>query len=264
MAAKYGGVTEIPGAGASKEQLERAYQRYRFAYQFCGGKDVLEVACGAGQGLGYLARTANKVVGGDIEEDNLKWAEKQYAGRDGIELKIFDAQNMPFKDGSFDVVIMYEGIYYLTDASKFIGEAYRVLRSGGSFIVCTANKDWTDFNPSPFSVRYYSVPDLASLLEQKFSDIDIYGGFAVRKSGPKESIISFLKRTAVTLRIMPKTMKGKKLLKRLFFGKLYPMPSEIEEYMTEYVDPVRISSDSSNSSSKIIYAIAKKKGQESC
>lgn len=56
----YSTVTEIPGNKISKEQLTRLYHRYHFASLFCKGKDVLEVACGGGMGLGYLAKFAKK------------------------------------------------------------------------------------------------------------------------------------------------------------------------------------------------------------
>ena len=78
MVTDYTTVTETPGVKASKEQLERLFQRYNFALQFCQDKDVLAVACGAGQGLGYLARVAKRVVGGDIDENNLKFTQELY------------------------------------------------------------------------------------------------------------------------------------------------------------------------------------------
>jgi len=61
MAIDYTTVTEMPGLKASREQLAMLYTRYAFAAKFCDGKDVLEVGCGAGQGLGYLATKARKV-----------------------------------------------------------------------------------------------------------------------------------------------------------------------------------------------------------
>jgi hypothetical protein len=56
---------------------------------------------------------------------------------------------------------------------------------------------------------------------------------------------------------MPKTMKGKAFFKRIFFGKLVPLPPEVEEGMAEYVPPVPLSSDVSNSQYKVLYAIAR-------
>ena len=58
-------ITETPGLKATQEQIARIYHRYHFARQFAKGKDVLEVACRSGIGLGYIAKVANKLVGGD-------------------------------------------------------------------------------------------------------------------------------------------------------------------------------------------------------
>lgn len=66
MGFDYTSVTEITGCNVTSEQLQRMYARYRFASELCDDKEVLEVACGSGQGLGYLAKKAKRVVGGDI------------------------------------------------------------------------------------------------------------------------------------------------------------------------------------------------------
>ena len=188
MAKNYTIVTELPGYRGSKEQLARLYQRYRFALQFCKDKEVLEVACGSGMGLGYLAKVAKKVIGGDIDKNILKYPIKHYSGRDKIELRQFDAQNLPFEDKSFDVVILYEAIYYLPEPEKFVSEAHRVLRDNGVLLICTVNKDWADFNPSPHSTKYFSAPELYFLVNQKFLKVELYGAFPASKKGIKTSI----------------------------------------------------------------------------
>jgi len=253
----YFAVTEIPGSKITAEQLERLCNRYYFASQFCPGKDVLEVACGAGIGLGYLAKFAKRVVAGDIDKNILRYAKGHYQGRENIELQLFDAHKLPFENGSFDVVLLYEAIYYLAQPKKFVEEAYRVLREDGTLIICTVNKDWSDFNPSLFSTKYFSASELFSLLKRKFSNVEIYGAFPVTSNSIKERIISLIKRTAVALHIMPKTMKGKELLKRIFFGKLQILPAEIDEKMAEYSPPLPISPTSPNPHYKVLYAVAR-------
>jgi len=52
---------------------------------------VLEVACGAGIGLGYLAKVAKKVVAGDIDEKILETAMNTYYGQADIEIYKLDA-----------------------------------------------------------------------------------------------------------------------------------------------------------------------------
>ena len=250
-------VTEIPGIKASKEQITRMYHRYHFSSSFCKGKEVLEVACGAGMGLGYLKRFAKKVVGGDIDDNILEFAKKQYAGRKNIEVKKLDAHKLPFSDKSFDVVILYEAIYYLAKPENFVSEAQRVLKENGVLLVCTPNKDWADFNPSPYSTKYFSAPELHSLLSKKFSKVELFGAFSVtNKGGIKNRLTSFIKRTAISLNLMPKTMKGKAIFKRLFFGQLIALPPEIEEGLADYSPPIPISSDCPNSEYKVLFSVA--------
>jgi len=256
MDTKYAIVTELPGTGVTKEQLERIFHRYHFALEFCKDKDVLEVACGSGLGLGYLAERAKKVIAGDIDKENLNSARKNYRGRDCIELRLFDAHKLPFEDSSFDVVILYEALYYLAQPERFIQEAHRILRKRGVLIICTVNKDWSDFNPSPFSTKYFSIPDLFSLLNQVFSKVELYGAFSVATDRSRDKIVSFIKRKAVVFNLIPKTMKGKEIFKRIFFGRLLTLPPEISEGMTKYYPPVSIPNDSPNFDYKVLYAVA--------
>ena len=175
MSVNYSTVTELPGSLVARLQLERAYNRYKFASTFCKGKDVLEVACGGGQGLGLLSRSANRVVGADCEKDNLLHAYSTYAGRDDLEIVELDAHDLKFDDNSFDVILLYEAIYYLESPEQFLKECRRLLRGGGRLIICTANKDWVDFNPSPYSYRYFSVPELRQLCEEPGFDVQFFG-----------------------------------------------------------------------------------------
>lgn len=252
----YATITETPGIGATQEQLSMLYTRYRFAASFCKGKDVLEVACGAGQGVGYLARVASRVVGGDIDESNLRFAVERYRERANIEFRRIDAHELPFGGKCFDVIILYEAIYYLERPEAFLDECRRVLREGGLLIICTVNKAWSDFNPSPFSTKYFSSCELMTLLKQHRFNAQLHGAFPVERKSGKDRIVSIVKRAAVALHLVPKTMKGKEILKRIFLGKLFPLPSEVEDGMADYIAPVPISADAPNDHYKVLYAVA--------
>ena len=254
----YTTVTELPGQMASREQLGRLYHRYKFASEFCENRDVLEVACGAGQGLGYLKNFARRVVGGDVDENNLNFAISLYKKRQNIEVRTLDAQELPFEDKSFDVVILHEAIYYLAQPEKFLEESCRVLRDNGILLICTVNRDWSDFNPSPYSTKYFSAAELYQLLRQGFPRIELYGVFSTSSDSTVDQIVSLIKRLAVILHLMPKTMKGKELFKRIFFGKLYPIPEEIKEGMCKYIPAVPISHNSLTKQYKVLYAVAQK------
>jgi len=199
------------------------------------------------------------VVGGDIDENNLKFAQEHYKGRHKIQLFLINAHKLPFTDNTFDVIILYEAIYYLADPEKFIREAQRVLRKGGNLLICTVNKDWSGFNPSPYSCKYFSTHELFGLLKQNnFGNITLYGDCPVMTKAIKNKIISCIKRIAVALNIIPKTMKGKEVLKRIFYGKLIAMPPELSDGMAEYTHPISIPYDSPNFGYKVLYVVGYK------
>jgi ubiquinone/menaquinone biosynthesis C-methylase UbiE len=254
MAIDYSTVTEVPGNRVTREQMARMVHRYCFAAGFCEGKDVLEVACGAGQGLGYLARKARLVIGGDYT-DKLVWSAKNYY-KDRVEVHQLDAHQLPFEEKSFDVVILYEAIYYLANPEKFVEEASRVLRKGGVLLIATVNSDWSEFNPSPFSTRYFSIPELGRLLQRKGFKVEFYGAFSTIPNNIIENLISIIRKIAVALHLIPKTMKGKELLKKFIYGKLIPLKEEMEEGIYEYKPPERISSNTPNFEYKVIYSVA--------
>lgn len=255
----YTTITEIPNGKASREQLTSLYTRYRFASEYCGGGDVLEVACGAGLGIGYLARYARKVTGGDIDENNLRFAHNTYTGKRNIKIRSLDAHDLPFANESFDTVLLFEAIYYLAYPERFMSEAFRVLRKGGSLLICTANKDWTGFNPSTYSFTYFSAPELYSLINRNgFDNITLYGASPVIREKSRDKIVSSIRKTAVALHLIPETMKGKEFLKRIFMGRLVPLPREIDDGMAAYSPPVPVPSHINVRDYKVIYALATK------
>ncbi|MCL4559098.1 MAG: class I SAM-dependent methyltransferase [Chloroflexi bacterium] len=102
------------------------------------GKDktILEVGCGVGVTTCHLAkRYGCRVVGVDLSEQMVAWAQKRVvrrglAGR--IELKVADAQDLPFEDGRFDAVICESVAAFPPDKARVIGEFSRVAKPGGS------------------------------------------------------------------------------------------------------------------------------------
>lgn len=248
-------VTELAGDEVTKEQVERLCNRYYWAGTYCGSdKDVLEVACGTGQGLGYLAGFARNIYAGDYSEEILKIARDYYGDR--IALSQFDAQDISFPDNSMDVIILFEAIYYLPSAEKFISECRRVLRNKGKVLIATANKDLYDFNPSPYSNIYYGVVELDELFNNYGFTTEFFGNTPVTKMTFRQKILRPIKRLAVKFGLVPKSMEGKKFLKRIIFGRLVKMPAEIKPGMIEYVEPVKLLSLRPDKTHKVIYCAA--------
>ena len=253
----YSSVTELPSCRASAEQLQRLYCRYRFAAELSVGKEVLEVACGSGIGLGYLAGSATKVIGGDIDQSNLDIARSTYKGRGNIELLKLDAQELPFKDASFDVVVMFEAIYYLQTPARFVAEARRVLRPGGTLLICSANPEWAGFNPSPFSRNVLTARELYELaLKGGFNSAKLLAASPASDETLSSRLAGLLKKLAVKLGLIPDTLKGRETLKRIFQGPLTPLPAELRDGMAPYHPPDPISHDVPVTNYKVVFLLA--------
>jgi SAM-dependent methyltransferase len=252
----YSSITEAPGLKATQEQLTRLYHRYRFAQEYTDSRDVLEIGCGCGVGLGFLSQKARAVIGGDIDKKNVRIARKLYEDSP-ICIQELDAHNLSFEDGSFDLVLLFEAIYYLRHPEIFVQEAKRVLRKDGVLIICTVNKDWPDFHPSPYTYKYFSVPELYNLLKSQFTKVQIFGAFPSQSNTFFEHCKSLLKRIAVQCNLIPCSLRARAYLKRIFFGPLKPIPAQIFENMAPYEPPISLPSNDVNTNYKIIYAVAK-------
>jgi len=250
----YSTVTETPGDRITREAASMLVTRYAHAASYCDGKDVLEIACGSGQGLGYIGARARRLTGGDCTEGLIGDARRCYGDR--FPLVRLDAERLPFASSAVDVVLLHEAIYYLRSADRFVDEAKRVLRPGGRLIVSTVNREWADFNPSPLSHWYPTAGELRALLEARFAYVEIFGSFPVRSASSVDAGVSVVKRLAVRFQLMPKTMRGKRLLKRLFFGELVSVPSEIAADLAPYVPPVPLPDNGRCSGYKILCAVA--------
>lgn len=246
-------VTELPDNQASAEQLSMIHTRYHLAADICAGMDVLEAACGPGRALGFLSRRVKSIVGGDLTQSLVDDANRYYGGL--IKVAQMDAQAMPWGDRCFDAVILYEALYYLPSVEAFLAETRRVLRPGGVLLLCTPNCEWKEFNPSPFSRKYYSASELRLLLDRGGFDSRILAGFRVANDTWGRRVVAFARRVAVAMGLVPKTMKGKALLKRFFYGRLAVLGPEIDT--TVPIGQLSPVDQGPVEDYKVLYAIAK-------
>jgi len=251
----YTEITEVPGAGATAEQRARLLNRYQVASRYASGKRVVEIACGGGMGLGYLAKDARRVVGGDYTRHLLDIAHSHYAGR--LPLLQLDAHALPFASGSFDLLLMFEALYYLQQPDRALREARRVLNGRGRLLLCTVNKDWSGFSPSRFSTRYFSVPEMRDLLHGNgFGDATFFGAFAATPASVAGAAVAALRRAAAALNLVPTTLVGREALKRMFYGPLAPLPVEVDNQLAPAEPLVPLPADRPVSGFKIVYATA--------
>jgi SAM-dependent methyltransferase len=96
------------------------------------GEDVLDIGCGPGNATIPAARRGAKVTGLDLAPELLEKG-RRLAGEAGVEIDWVegDAEQLPFEDESFDVVLSTVGIMFAPDHRRAALEAARVLRPGG-------------------------------------------------------------------------------------------------------------------------------------
>lgn len=254
MSRSYSVVTELPGNKAHFEQLRIIHTRYDLAARHCKGKRLLEVACGPGRGLRYLARLAASVVGGDFDDRLVEAARKNLSQQ--VPILRFDAQRMPFDSGMFDTVVCFEALYYFQEPDRFFSEVHRVLDSGGTLLISSSNRERDDFIPSAHSVRYLSAGELRKGLSDAGFDTQILGGFLANKPGLPGKIVRTLRKALGNSPFMPKSMAGKAILKRLFYGRLRELGPEIATDVP--VEPLVEISDEEAPAYQLIYAVARK------
>jgi SAM-dependent methyltransferase len=251
-------VTEVTGAVVAEEQIQRVCNRYFWAGQYCAGKDVLEVSCGTGPGLGYLLTRARNFVAGDFSTGNIEMARAHYGER--IRLHQFDAQNLPYRDSSFEVVVLLESIYFIPSAEQTIRECRRVLRDAGKVVITMANMDLYEFHRSNYAYQYFGVRELNELLTGMGFSTEFFGDTPVMELSVRQKISRPLKAIAAKSGIMPQTTRGKVLLRRLVFGPLQTMPAEIDSTTRPFIEPSPLSPNEPDRYHKVIFCVATKQG----
>ena len=97
------------------------------------GQRVLDVACGSGTAALVAERRYCDVTGIDYVPGLIERAEvRAQANRQSIDFRVGDAQDMPFPDDSFDVVLSVYGVQFALDQERAARELLRVCKPGGT------------------------------------------------------------------------------------------------------------------------------------
>jgi ubiquinone/menaquinone biosynthesis C-methylase UbiE len=97
------------------------------------GEQVLEIGPGFGATTRVLARRAGSLTVVELAESYCKRLERTL---DDVEIVQADATAMPFADGHFSSVVCFTMLHHVPSRElqdRLLGEAFRVLRAGGTF-----------------------------------------------------------------------------------------------------------------------------------
>lgn len=115
------------------------------------GERILDLACGTGIVARLIAQQLcgdATVVGLDLNPAMIEVA-KAKADHEGVTVawRVGSAQELPFPDASFDLVLIQQGLQFFPDRVGAMREVSRVLAPGGRVVTAT----WTDLARHPFN-----------------------------------------------------------------------------------------------------------------
>ena len=104
------------------------------------GKRLLDLGCGFGWHAKMFNEHGAQVTGMDISADKLDLFQRETRGREGVQFVLGSAFDMPFEDGSFDIVFINQTIHHFIDPDKALVETQRVLADGGFILISDENR----------------------------------------------------------------------------------------------------------------------------
>jgi len=102
---------------------------------------VLDVGCGTGLILNHLVEGAELIVGVDVSRGLLQEARKK-ARSHNVLLVLADADNMPFADHVFDVVLAITLLQNMPNPRSTLDEVKRVSKQTGPIVVTGLKKQF--------------------------------------------------------------------------------------------------------------------------
>ncbi|MGC9455190.1 MAG: class I SAM-dependent methyltransferase [Phycisphaerae bacterium] len=101
------------------------------------GQTLLDVGCGTGHWSAFFDDMGYRVTGIDASPEMVEVAASVVPE---CTFRVADAYDLPFDDGTFDVVAMMATLEFLPDQAAAVGEMARCAGEGGRLLVGTLNR----------------------------------------------------------------------------------------------------------------------------
>lgn len=152
-----------------RQEIRRRYQEFFHLFQPEKQHNVLEIGSGGGFALPELQKAQSRFFPLDIPAGNLKKI------RDRSQSPTFpccaDAYQLPFREKSFDLIIMAEVVEHLQKPEQVLKEVFALLKKGGKLLISVPYKEKISFQicvhchrPTPTHSHFHSF-DQASLTD---------------------------------------------------------------------------------------------------
>lgn len=125
------------------------------------GLQILDVGGGDGLIGEHLWKMENNIAAIDLPTVSAQSHKREF-----LSAVTGDAEHLPFKPNSFDVVLASEIIEHLWEPDSFFDDAYKILKTGGHLIISTP--DGVDGLRYDSHKHYYTVEILEKKFDSKF------------------------------------------------------------------------------------------------
>ncbi|MGH8015286.1 MAG: class I SAM-dependent methyltransferase [Candidatus Zixiibacteriota bacterium] len=157
--------------------------RHLFVYEHVKSRlnqndKVLDLGFGEGYGTSLLAENCREIVGVDVDQKIVDYANERHQKANCRFLK-YDGNTLPFDNDTFDIVVSFQVIEHIDNEPAFVSEIHRVLKQGRRLLLTTPNKA-TRLKPGQkpfnrFHKREYYSHELQKTLSHKFQNVSVWG-----------------------------------------------------------------------------------------
>ena len=117
-------------------------------------KRVMEIGCGLGTDAVSFARAGAIYTGVDLTERSIELVRRRFAFENlQGDLRVADAENLPFADETFDLVYSHGVLHHTPDTQRAINEAHRVLKKNGRAMVMLYHKNSYNYRINIMTLR---------------------------------------------------------------------------------------------------------------
>ena len=143
------------------------------------GNKIIDVASGTGDLASIISKKnndSNSIYCIEPNQGMFKIGQEKLKSHKNIKWHLCSAENLPFRDSTFDFYTISYGIRNVTDINQCLKEAFRILKPGGRF----------------FCLEFSKVEnEILNLLYQNYSKlIPLFGKIIVGSSDPYEYLIT--------------------------------------------------------------------------
>ena len=145
---------------------------------------ILDCGCGGGANIKAMLKKCPRGIVKGVDYSSVSVEKARKLNKDAIkegrcEILSGSVAMLPLEDGYFDAVTAFETVYFWPDLPRCFREVYRVLKPGGTLLICNESNGDTDKDEKWTEIiggmTIYKDAELKAYLEQAgFHDVQIH------------------------------------------------------------------------------------------